>query len=116
MSEFKKNITDHGFIYEEIDVGDITFKSGQNEPIHRWYRLTPSYSPALVRYFIELFSVNKNSLVFDPFSGRGTTGIECQINGIPSISTEINPLLQEVDRRSLIWDKTNLKNLDYLKI
>ncbi|MDB2604301.1 site-specific DNA-methyltransferase [Gammaproteobacteria bacterium] len=112
MSEFKKNITDHGFIYEEIDVGDITFKSGQNEPIHRWYRLTPSYSPALVRYFIELFSVNKNSLVFDPFSGRGTTGIECQINGIPSISTEINPLLQEVDRRSLIWDKTNLKLID----
>ena len=115
MNEFEKNISDHGFIYEEIDIGDITFKSGQNEPIHRWYRLTPSYSPALVRYIIELFSVHKNSLVYDPFSGRGTTGIECQINGIPSISTEINPLLHEVDRRSLIWDKTNLKLIDKFK-
>ena len=41
--QFQANIQKSGFNYEEIDIGDITFKAGQIEPIHRWYRLTPSY-------------------------------------------------------------------------
>ncbi|MFM6278995.1 MAG: DNA methyltransferase, partial [Dolichospermum sp.] len=88
---FYKSIEESGFNYQEIDIGDITFKAGQTESVHRWYRLTPSYSPNLVRFFIDLFKITKNDFVVDPFSGRGTTIIECQKHGIKALGVEINP-------------------------
>ncbi|WP_249094375.1 site-specific DNA-methyltransferase [Argonema galeatum] len=105
---FETNVKRHRYELQEIDIGDITFASGQNESIHRWYRLTPSFSPSLVRYFFNYFEVGDNSLVLDPFSGRGTTVIECQKRGIPAIGLEINPLLQRVGEYSLIWRQDSL--------
>lgn len=101
---FHKNIETSGFKYEELNVGDVTFKTGQSESVHRWYRLTPSYSPGLVRFLLKEFEVKKDEIVFDPFSGRGTTTIECQKIGISSLGIELNPLLQEVGEKSLFWD------------
>lgn len=105
---FHKNIEKSGFEYEEVNIGDITFKPGQLEPVHRWYRLTPSYSPNLVRYLLKEFDVGQDDFVFDPFSGRGTTTIECQKQGIFSLGMEVNPLLREVGDKSLFWDITGL--------
>ncbi|OLE52587.1 MAG: DNA modification methylase [Acidobacteria bacterium 13_1_20CM_3_53_8] len=106
---FYRNIRESGFRYEEVNIGDITFKPGQNESVHRWYRLTPSYSPGLVRYLIQELAVTKDSFVLDPFCGRGTTIIECQKLGIPALGIEINPLLQQVSDRSLLWETGHLK-------
>ena len=72
--------------------------------MHRWYRLTPSYSPGLVRYLVSELKVGGDDLVFDPFSGRGTTVIECQRLGLRAVGGEINPLLQQVADRSLRWN------------
>ncbi|MBS0015240.1 MAG: site-specific DNA-methyltransferase [Arthrospira sp. SH-MAG29] len=105
---FHKKIQDSGFIYQQIDIGDITFKSSQIESIHRWYRLTPSYSPNLVRFLIKELEINRKNFVLDPFSGRGTTSIECQKYGIKSLGIEINPLLQQVGNKSLRWNKNDL--------
>lgn len=104
---FFKNIESSGLAYDSVDIGDITFKGGLAESIHRWYRLTPSFSPSLVRYFMEEFQVNNNDVVFDPFSGRGTTIIECQKHGIRSFGIEINPTLQQSGNLSLFWEKNN---------
>jgi hypothetical protein len=53
--------------------------------------------------------------VIDPFSGRGTTSIECQKQGIQALGIEINPLLQQVGNKSLIWNTSYLHLLgDYL--
>lgn len=41
IRSFHTNIQESGFDYQEF----ITFKGGQVESVHRWYRLTPSYSP-----------------------------------------------------------------------
>lgn len=109
---FHTNIANSGFEYEEVSIGDITFKAGQSEPIHRWYRLTPSYSPNLVRFLIDRFDISKDDLVLDPFSGRGTTVIECQKLGLKSVGIEINPLLQEVGDRSLLWESNHLDLID----
>ena len=86
---FYKNLEKSGFDYEEVNIGDITFKPGQTESVHRWYRLTPSYSPNLVRFLANEFNVTQNDFVFDPFSGRGTTTIECQKQGISSLGMEV---------------------------
>lgn len=104
-SEFDRNLERNRFRMDEVDIGDITFLAGQAESVHRWYRLTPSYSPGLVRFFIREFGIGRESLVLDPFSGRGTTAIECQKHGIPAVGFEINPLLQRVGHYSLTWCK-----------
>ena len=109
---FQSNASHHRYELEEIDIGDITFLSGQRESIHRWYRLTPSFSPGLVRYFLNYFGARSTSLVLDPFNGRGTTSIECQKKGVPAVGFEINPLLQQVAQYSLVWNRRNIKLLD----
>ncbi|HCF29574.1 MAG TPA: DNA modification methylase, partial [Cyanobacteria bacterium UBA11049] len=105
---FHRNIQESGFDYQEVDIGDITFKAGQLESVHRWYRLTPSYSPSLVRFLIKEFQITQGHFVADPFSGRGTTSIECQKLGIKAVGIEINPLLQQVSNKSLKWDTGSL--------
>jgi tRNA1(Val) A37 N6-methylase TrmN6 len=109
---FYEKIQESGFRYEEIDIGDITFKSGQAEAVHRWYRLTPSYSPRLVRFLSKEFQITQDHFVLDPFSGRGTTAIECQKQGIHAIGIEINPLLQQAGHRSLQWNINELKLIE----
>ena len=112
---FEQNIRASGFRYQETDIGDITFKAGQTEAVHRWYRLTPSYSPSLVRFLIAELGINTNHFVVDPFSGRGTTVIEAQKQGIRALGIEINPLLQQVGDQSLIWEVNHLALVqDYL--
>jgi hypothetical protein len=103
FTHFGDVVRKYGFHLHEVDIGDITFQGGQGESVHRWYRLTPSYSPGLVRYFLSQYGADADSVVLDPFSGRGTTAIECQKLGIPCIGTEINPLLSQVGRFSLDW-------------
>ncbi|HWS54727.1 MAG TPA: DNA methyltransferase [Pyrinomonadaceae bacterium] len=105
---FRRNIEQSGFAYEEVNAGDITFKPGQSESVHRWYRLTPSYSPGLVRFLIGEFGVGEGAYVLDPFSGRGTTVIECQKRGVRALGIDINPLLQQVGERSLRWETAGL--------
>lgn len=109
---FYKNLEKSGFKYEEVNIGDITFKPGQSESVHRWYRLTPSYSPNLVRFLLKEFDVAQDDFVFDPFSGRGTTTIECQKRGIFSLGIEVNPLLREVGDKSLFWEIAHLDLFD----
>jgi len=109
---FYENIQESGFEHQEIDIGDITFKAGQQESIHRWYRLTPSYSPALVRYLIQQWNIKSKHFVLDPFTGRGTTSIECQKHGIKNLGIEINPLLQQVANKSLRWNPNYLDLFD----
>lgn len=82
----------------------VTFKGGQTEPGHRWFRLTPSFAPELVRSYVERFDLGKTSRVLDPFAGRGTTPIECKRLGIECVGIEINPLLHFAGRVSLEWN------------
>lgn len=49
------------------------------------------FKPQLPRFFIQLLS-RENDLVYDPFSGRGTTVIEAALLNRRVISNDINPL------------------------
>lgn len=90
-------------VYNSIPTKKATFKAGLEVPIHRWFRLTPSYSPDLVIEMLNSMDCAAGDVVLDPFSGAGTTLIECQINGIRSFGYEINPLLYFVGNTSLNW-------------
>lgn len=122
-NEYIEQYEKHNINYEVLNVSDVTFKAGTKEAIHSWFRLTPSYSPELVRFFLDYFEVQKNDLVFDPFNGKGTTIVECQKKGIESVAIELNPLLYNITKWSLDWnididkfklDKTIIENA-YIK-
>lgn len=49
------------------------------------------FKPALPRYFIEQYTV-AGDVVYDPFSGRGTTVIEAAILGRNIVANDVNPL------------------------
>ena len=49
------------------------------------------FKPQLPRFFIELLT-REGDLVYDPFSGRGTTAIEAGLMGRNVIANDVNPL------------------------
>ncbi|MHA1821156.1 MAG: DNA methyltransferase [Promethearchaeota archaeon] len=85
---------------EEIVIKGIKFKKYINEfwtskqrqasSIHEIsYRAC--FKPQLPRFFIKLLS-KKEDIIYDPFSGRGTSVIEAGLLGRNIISNDINPL------------------------
>jgi hypothetical protein len=67
-----------------------TSKQRQASSIHEVsYRAC--FKPQLPAYFIERLSA-EGDLVYDPFSGRGTTAIESALHGRRVIANDVNPL------------------------
>lgn len=73
------------------EVGEFwTAKQRAGHSIHEIsYRAC--YKPQLPAYFIDTFC-ERESVVYDPFMGRGTTLIEAQLHGHRVIGNDINPL------------------------
>ncbi len=86
--------TNQGFTNRSVK--SVTFLGKLTLPIHRWYRLTPSFSPDLANDIADEFGLGQRDLVLDPFSGVGTVPLCMKYRGIPSCSVEINPYLHFV--------------------
>ena len=74
----------------------VTFQGKLDLPIHRWFRLTPSFSPQLADDIADYFGSTGSDMVLDPFGGVGTVSLCMKYKGIPSCSIEINPFLHFV--------------------
>lgn len=81
----------------------VTLLGGLDAPFHRWFRLTPSFSPWLVAEWLEAHPPARGGVVLDPFVGAGTTCIVAAELGIPSVGIEINPFLAFVSRVCSDW-------------
>jgi hypothetical protein len=79
--------------FQNRQTKDVTFRGKLTLPIHRWYRLTPSFSPSLADDIATHFKLTNKDLVLDPFSGVGTVPLTMKYRGIPACSVEINPYL-----------------------
>jgi hypothetical protein len=68
------------------------------------------FKPQLPHFFIELLT-KEDDVVYDPFSGRGTTVIEAGLMGRNVISNDINPLSRILtEPRFFVPDIADLKN------
>lgn len=56
-----------------------------------------AFPAPLANYFIKYFT-KKGDVVFDPFSGRGTTALEARIQDRKSIATDLNPIALALSR------------------
>lgn len=81
---------------------DITFAGSKTIPFQRWYPYIEGYSPDFVKSLIRNYKI-KNTLVYDPFAGTGTTIYAADNESLTSVYSEVNPLLQY-----LIQTKTNV--------
>ncbi len=71
---------------------ELTFKQNRQHGRHGWLRLTPAYSVRLVEQILEEHG-KSSEVVFDPFSGTGTTALCAAYRGKTGIATDINPFL-----------------------
>jgi len=85
-----------GRTFENRSVRAVTFLGKMDLPVHRWYRLTPSFSPSLADDIADHYDLNERDFVLDPFSGVGTVPLCMKFRGIPACSVEINPYLHFV--------------------
>lgn len=65
-------------------------------PRHRWYYFKEAFSPAIVEHMISTSGLSAGSVVFDPFSGSGTTPLTAAQSGMLGAGVEVNPFLRFV--------------------
>lgn len=76
-----------------------TSRQRQASPIHEIsYRAC--FKPQLPAYFIERLT-RHGDVVYDPFSGRGTTAIEAALHGRSVVANDVNPLSAILSRPRL---------------
>jgi DNA modification methylase len=75
-----------------------------DSPVHDWYRFVLSFPPHLVRDYLDKFGINDSHFVLDPFTGTGTTVVECKKRGIRSGGIEANPVAQFAASTKKDWD------------
>jgi tRNA G10 N-methylase Trm11 len=87
----------HARVTWEPELADwVTARGAIEEPFHRWFRFTQGFSPQLVRRFLADPSRrgSGDSLpVLDPFSGSGTTVVECGRRGVNAVGFEASAAL-----------------------
>jgi hypothetical protein len=89
-------LADHSTLFRGRAVKSVTFKGNFDYPIHRWFRLTPSFSPELVADILAHWRLPASANVLEPFCGVGTTPLVCQEKGLFCCAVELNPLLHFV--------------------
>jgi DNA modification methylase len=90
---------------------DPAFAKNKTLPVHRWVPWIAGFSSEFVNQAIKKY-VTKRSTVLDPFSGVGTTLVECVATCNDAIGFEINPyayLASEVKSSALEIDEKKLK-------
>jgi len=77
----------------ELEAPKLTSASwNSNYGSHGWHRYVGRFPPHLVRSLLNHFGADRSSTVCDPFSGSGTTAVECRLLGIPFVGIEIGAL------------------------
>ncbi len=86
--------------------------------MHSFHRYYGKLIPAIPSLFIKEFT-QRGDVVFDPFTGSGTTAVEALVNNRNFIGTEINPLsclISTVKTSDYKVDVLESINLELLKI
>ncbi|TXE15365.1 site-specific DNA-methyltransferase [Psychroserpens burtonensis] len=80
-----------------------------SDPFHSLCSYLGAFPPSLANYFIKYFT-DENDLVFDPFSGRGTTILESRLLNRKSFGSDLNPIALALSKAK----SYNLKPKDIL--
>ncbi len=74
-------------------------------PVHRWWRFVLAYPPHLVGKYLDTLGCEPGkSLVYDPFSGTGTTLVEAKKRGCSSAGSEALDFCFLASKVKTTWD------------
>ena len=82
--------------------------------VHGLHEYKGKFNPQVVRALLNIFGIDAECRVLDPFCGSGTTLVECAHLGASGIGTDVNPLAILVARaklQALRTPATRLKKL-----
>jgi tRNA G10 N-methylase Trm11 len=82
----------------------VTAELTRQCPVYDWYTFPHSFSKEIVHEVLDEFEADQSSVVFDPFTGAGTTLLACRDKGIPAFGIDQLPLAVFI---------TNVKLRDY---
>ncbi len=85
------------------DIGSA--KDNAKSPIHNWYKFTAGFSHRFVDEIIVMENLRRkrDTKIFDPFAGCGTTLVSSQKVGIPAVGNEGQEFMYDVIRAKLNW-------------
>lgn len=89
---------------KNTDRTTTTFIDNMKLPVHSWFRFSAGFSAEWVEAAIRDANLSKESVLFDPFAGSGTTVLAGETVGIKSIGLEAHPFLYRVANVKLHWD------------
>ena len=86
------------------------------DTLHSLCSYLGAFPPSLVRYFIEVFT-KEGDVIYDPFSGRGTTLLEARLQGRIGLGSDLNPIAISLSQaKSYVINHQNLqKRVDELR-
>lgn len=98
-----------------------TYNNTNAYSFHNLYPYKGKFYPRLVRTIINIFGLNEEHLIFDPFNGSGTTTLEASLMGINSFGFDISPMAYLISKlkNELLFiniDKLNISNKQLIEI
>lgn len=94
-------------------------QANPNSYTHGMFKYPCKFIPEIPRWGINAFLPQKRGIIFDPFSGSGTTLLEANINGIDAYGTEIDDiakLIIKVKTTALDFKQIEFLEQSYLEI
>lgn len=94
-------------------------QSTPNSYTHGMFKYPCKFIPEIPRWGINRYLSEKNGIVFDPFSGSGTTLLEANVNGFDAYGTEIDDIAKLIIKvKTTVLDEKQLELLEhyYLEI
>ncbi|MBN2796642.1 MAG: modification methylase [Clostridia bacterium] len=84
----------------DINMNDIytILQNNPNSYTHGMFKYPCKFIPEIPRWAIKKYAPELNSVIFDPFSGSGTTLLESVVNGHRAYGTEIDSLAKLIIR------------------
>ena len=80
-----------------------TFVDNMSLPIHRWFRYSAGFSAQWAEQEIRTALQHGPVRLLDPFAGAGTTLIEGEHCGVPSLGIEAHPFVCRIAKAKLAW-------------
>lgn len=109
-----------GELGKEIDEQkqSIQFTPNEKTTVHRWTPYIQGFSSSFVQRQLDQYQNEYNlksgkHWILDPFAGSGTVLVQSKFNGIPSVGTELNPLLHFISNtKGKSWNLSAIKLIE----
>ena len=90
-------------------------QANPNSYTHGMFKYPCKFIPEIPRWGIKKYLNKKNGIVFDPFSGSGTTLLEANIHGIEAYGTEIDDIAKLIIKvKTTAMNQSQINELDFV--